>query len=299
MNKPKLLIHKNVGGTLGMDHIFPALIESDLFEVGYHDEFLNTTRGVRGTIVYFENKKVYIDFWEYPTPTFTNAVYKEKFDLIIALQCNNVTLSRAQRYLKRKRMMNLEDSEMKEYLSKIVPWTFFPSRMFVPYIGREQDLFCNDIERVGFFCGKSWKVRGKISKSLQGQGIEIIHSSQERRRGRPLNDKQFIRYMQTSKYGIVLGGRASAVTDQKNRREADYMMMKKPLLINYHPFYYNQLENGKHFILIDEETDLNSLEERYNINEIAENGHQWYLNNLTPTGVANVFRQIMKEKLNI
>ena len=105
--------------------------------------------------------------------------------------------------------------------------------------------------------------------------------------------------MKGCKYGIVLAGRASPVTDFKNRREADYMMLKKPLLINYKPNYYNELVEGKHYIYIDEKTDIKSLENQYNIDEIAEAGYQWYLENMTPNSAAKVFRQIINEKLGI
>jgi hypothetical protein len=46
----------------------------------------------------------------------------------------------------------------------------------------------------------------------------------------------------------VLAGRASMVTDAKNRREIDYMMLKKPLLLNYKPKYYDEMIEGKHYI---------------------------------------------------
>jgi hypothetical protein len=135
---------------------------------------------------------------------------------------------------------------------------------------------------------------------LKAQGIETWRSDQgNKRRGRPLSDDEFVRHMKRSKFGIVLAGRASMVTDAKNRREIDYMMLKKPLLLNYKPKYYDEMIEGKHYIYFDQETDLKDLENRYNIEEIAENGYQWYLRNVPPEAAAKTFRQILSDKLDI
>jgi hypothetical protein len=66
--------------------------------------------------------------------------------------------------------------------------------------------------------------------------------------------------------------------------------------LNYKPHYYNPLINGKHYIYVNEKTDLKKLDEQYNIKEIAENGYQWYLENASKNGAAKVFSQIMKSR---
>jgi hypothetical protein len=55
------------------------------------------------------------------------------------------------------------------------------------------------------------------------------------------------------------------------------------------------LVNGKHFILINNKTDLNSLEKMYNMDEIVENAFQWYKENATQNGIATSFLKIMKD----
>jgi len=102
--------------------------------------------------------------------------------------------------------------------------------------------------------------------------------------------------MRTSKYGLCLHGRGSHFTEAKNRREIDYMLLKKPLLLNYDPNYYNSMIDGKHYIKINEKTSLENLEKEYNIDEIAQNGYQWYKDNASPMGAANTFLQIMKDR---
>ena len=74
------------------------------------------------------------------------------------------------------------------------------------------------------------------------------------------------------------------------------MLLKKPLLLNYKPYYYNPLVNGKHYIYINEKTDLTKLDKLYNIREIADNAYQWYLDNASPMGAAKTFLQIMNDK---
>ena len=112
-----------------------------------------------------------------------------------------------------------------------------------------------------------------------------------------LTDEEYLKKMQGCKYGLVLHGRASAFSEFKNRREIDYMMMMKPLLLNYRPHYYNQLLEGKHYIYLDEKTEIKNLENMYNIEEIAKNGYEWYKNNASPLGVVQSFLKIMNDKL--
>ena len=85
------------------------------------------------------------------------------------------------------------------------------------------------------------------------------------------------------------------LTDCKNRREIDYMMLRKPLLLDYQPNYYNPLVAGEHYILIDKNTKIDSLCDLYNINEIAQNGYEWYKKNATPEAVAQTFLGIMND----
>ena len=288
-------------GTLGMPYLLGVIKDSDLYEVSFHDEFLKTARDMRATILFCNGKKVYLDFWEYPTPCYTKNAYDNDFDLVIKIQDKYMDTNRAHRYLNRKKMLPFSMDEIQRYRDKIVPWTFFPSRLFEKMIGREEELWVDmpEVDRFGFFCGKAWKCRNKYLTYLTDNGIAVNKSNQGSRKGRPLSDEGFIDQMKKSKFGIVLAGRSTAVTDAKNRREMDYMMLKKPLLLNYKPKYYNELVDGVHYIYFDDKTDLNDLENRYNIEEIGENGYKWYVENVKPEGAANVFRQILKDKLDI
>jgi hypothetical protein len=305
MEKIKLEINRKQQnghfGTLGMPFLLDVLKNSDLYEISLHEYFLKTARDMRATTLFANGKKIYLDLWEYPTPCYTKNAYDAEFDLIIKVQDMDMGTKRAHRYLNRKKMLPFSMEEIQAYRDKIEPWTFFPSRLFTKYVGKEDELNESppEVDRLGFFCGKAWKCRNKIMASLSEKGLDVRKSNQGVKGGRKLTDEDFIDYMKKSKYGIVLAGRSTAVTDCKNRREMDYMMLRKPLLLNYHPYYYNKLVEGVHFIKIDENTDLNDLENQYNIEEIGENGYQWYLENVRPDGAANVFRQILKDKLNI
>lgn len=287
-------------GTLGMDIYLAALKDSGQFDVYTHEEYLSTLRGERATILILEGKRIFLDFWEYPAPTFSESVPSANFDLIIKLQAREMTFDYFNRCCNRKGMFkSLTDDQKKAFLSKVVPWSFFPSRMIKQFVGKEDQIEAIPIERECFFCGKGWKSRGRIKNSLVAQGIEYLDSNQELRRGKPINDEEYIKRMKSSKYGLVLGGRGSLFSDNKNRREIDYMILKKPLLMNYKPFYYNPLVPGKHFILIDEKTEISKLDQMYNTGEIVKNAYEWYQNNATPQGLVKSFLQITKEKLGI
>ncbi|MFA7219313.1 MAG: hypothetical protein WC119_02255 [Synergistaceae bacterium] len=288
------------GSTLGMHRFLRGLGESPLFDLEFHSEYVNAMRGLRGTVIYFEDKKIYLDLWEYPTPAHTMEVYKANFDLIIKVQHKDISETTYNRYCDRKRLMVMPPEDRNKFLKKFVPWTFFPSKMMLPFIGREDEMASENypIERDCFFCGKAWKCRSKLSKSLPKQGIEYLTSSQESAKGNTLSSDEYLHKMRSSKYGLVLQGRGSMLTDSKNRREIDYMILKKPLLLDYKPFYYNPLIPGKHFILIDQNTRIDSLESMYNIEEIAQNGYEWYKQNATTEALPKTFLQIMNERLS-
>lgn len=303
--KPKLVLNKNQfkhgGTTLGMKDMLHSIGESDLFDVSFHNESVTAMRGMRATVIYYNDKKVYLDLWEYPTPSHTMEVYNANFDLIIKVQHKNIGARQYNRYCSRKRFMSgITDAQRTEFLNKIVPWTFFPSRMMEPFVGREDEFSKENypIERDAFFCGKNWKCRKEMVSALSGQGIECLKSNQELKRGKTLGQNDYLHYMRSSKYGLILRGRSSMLTDCKNRREIDYMILQKPIVMDYEPFYYNPMVAGEHYILIDKNTDIKSLDSLYNTHEIAKNGYEWYKKNATKSAIANTFLQIMNEKLS-
>ena len=298
MEKPKLKLHshtlRNTGSTLGMGYLLGGLNNGDIFDVEYHDDYVSAMRGDRATIIYYNNKKIYVDLWEYPTPAHTMEVYNANFDLIIKVQHGSCDFDTYNRYCNRKCIMSSVSVEDKQaYWNKFVPWTFFPSRLMTDYIKPDNV----EIKHTAFFCGKPWKCRHRMLEVLNNQNIECIDSDQAFRSGRPLSDQEYLSKMEESRYGIVLRGRSTKPTDCKNRREIDYMIMRKPLLLNYEPNYYNPLIKGKHYIFIDENTDLNSIDKLYNVDEIENNAYQWYLENASPEAIPKTFLQIMAEKL--
>lgn len=300
-NKPVLGIDKkyfeNGGeGTLGAKWILDALVNTGIFNIEWHDERIRPMRGERATIFHYKNKRIYFDLWEYPTPSHTPKVVNANFDLIIKLQHQNVSFNAYNRYIMRKRLMpDITENQKREHFNKIVPWTFFPSRMILSNTNGFNDSVA--IERMGFFCGKAWKTRIKTKNKLIASGVEVMDSSQESRAGRPLTDEDYIHKMRSSKYGVVIQGRGSMVTDVKNRREIDYMILRKPLLMSYKPFYYDPLIPGKHYIYFDENTDLSQLDIMYNVKEIEENAYQWYQRNATKKGMAETLLKIFEDKL--
>ena len=302
--KPKLKLNKSQfdhpGSTLGMKQFLRGIGESPIFDVEFHDEYIDAMRGLRGTVIYYNDKKIYLDLWEYPTPSHTMAVYSAGFDMIIKIQHRgDLDAGTYNRYCNRKRFMKgITNEDRAEYLKKFVNWTFFSSHMLSPFIGKEDELQKENypIERDCFFCGKGWKCRGTMFNALKAQGIDCQVSNQEIRSGKVISQADYLHMMKSSKYGLVLRGRSSILTDCKNRREIDYMMLKKPLIMDYQPHYYNPLVAGKHFILIDQNTRIDSLNTMYNIEKIAQEGYEWYKQNATPEAIPKTFLQIMNER---
>ena len=296
MSKPIFSFNRNeVPNTLGMDYIIGAIEKSGLFEIRNHNDTIPSLRGYRALLIYLNDKKVYMDFWEYPNPTYSMEVIRYNPDLIIKLQHREMTHDQYNRICQRKNFMAEATPEQRiALLEKIVPFTFFPSRMFMPFVEKIEDIVPEPIDKTGFFCGKVWKCRLAILEALKKANIECDSSNQGIHK--TISDEEYLKKMKGSKFGIVLRGRASMLTDAKNRREVDYMMLKRPLLLNYKPFYYNPLVEGKHYIYFDEKTDLDNLEKMYNIQEIVNNATQWYNDNASPSGVVKVFMQILKDR---
>ena len=167
-------INKN-GGILGMSYLLTCLNESPLFEIEYHREFIDSNRGNAGSVIYFEDKKIYLDLWEYATPSHTDIVYNSNFDLIIKAQHKKMSLQAYSRYCDRKKLMSIDPSLRGQWLEKFVPWTFFPSKMMdrlnVERIMTEPNKY--PIERDCFFCGRHWKGRLKIIDSLKKTGDRV------------------------------------------------------------------------------------------------------------------------------
>lgn len=300
MKKPTLLLNYRFikrNNTLGAGYILNSLISSGLFNIGYHNYIIDTFKGGRGTILVYNGKMIYLDFWEYATPTHTEAIANHKLDLIIKLQHRKISFGDYRNFCKRKNLLQTIDGEkLESFFNKIVPWTFFPSRMFEPLINEDIQFSELPTTNLCFFCGKHWKSRHKMKDSLDRQNIEYTPTIQNESE-KEYTDEEYIQKMRSSKYGIVFHGRLSPITEGKNRREVDYLFLKKPLLLNYKPYYFNNFENGKHYIYIDEHTDIKNLEDQYDIKAIAENGHRFYRENMSPLGVALSFLEIANKKL--
>lgn len=300
MTKPTLSICdadiKNIWGTLGLKELLSCLINSGSFDISYHKEKFSVMRGERGTTLYYNGKKIYIDLWDYSIPTHTEEMFNGKFDLIIKLQHPLITEERFEKECQDKKIyLSHSQEERLAFFRKIIPWTFFCSRMLRPFIGKEDQIQPEPIERLGFFCGKDWKCRRPIKNKLIQENIPYLMSDQETKK-LPLTLEEYLQWMKTSRLGIIIHGRGAWMAEDKNRREIDYMMLKKPLLLNYKPNYYNPLVEGKHYIYIDANTDFKKLETMYNIDEMAMNGYQWYKENASEEGVTKTFLQIMKDR---
>lgn len=293
--------------TLGLNEFLNFLIKSDEFNIVYHDGKIQTSKSERSTTLIYNDKKIYVDFWDYAMPTYTDQIFNSDMDLIIKLQHPKMTFDSFNMQLASKNQFPNATTEQKlKFYNKIIPWTFFCSRMMQQFIGKEDNIEPMPITQLAFFCGKSWKCRGYMKETLKLAGIEFLDSDQGgslANKGLPspgkiITDEEFLNKMKSSKYGLVLHGRGSFASESKNRREIDYMMLKKPLLLNYRPNYYNPLIEGKHYIYVDQKTDFKNIENMYNIDDIAKNAFQWYKENASEKGVVNTFLQITKEKFN-
>ena len=167
-----------------------------------------SSKSPMGSVIYVNDKKIYLDVWEYGSPTFLIETIKENFDLIIKLQLSKLSVDS---YMNHKTLKALvaECGEFKfrEFVGKMTPWTFFPSSSFERFSGKEQDLIKNKSEnRLAFFCGKFWKSRHVALNKLREDNLELIES--DRKMLKSISDVELIEKMLDSRIGLVLAGRS-------------------------------------------------------------------------------------------
>lgn len=301
-NKPTLVLdsftennknHRKIFKILGISELTDYLTKSNKFNIEYHNDHINLPKGDRGSTIYYKNgeisKKIYLDVWEYNLPTYSKKIFDGGFDLIIKLQHRSMSFEQFEIIChgKTQFMVNRSIEDRKAFFNKIVPWTFFPSAQMLSENMAAEKV---PIKRLGFFSGVNWRSRWGWKKFLEKQNVEVTEDRIEL--------AEYIDKMRTSRIGIVLKGRGSHFTEAKNRREFEYMILGKPAFINYKPFYYNPLIEGKHYIYFDEKSNLQELADKSDLEQIAKNGHQWYLDNGSPEGTVNVFMQILNDRFH-
>src|SRR5690606_10439446 len=136
--------------TLGLNFLLKALGGNPSFNLSLHEDSVNAMRGMHGSVIYFEDKRIYLDMWEYPTPSHTEAIFKQNFDLIIKVQHRDISSEAYNQFCDRKNMMQITKLEREAFLNKFVPWTFFPSRIMEGYLGREGELKAKNDTHIGF-----------------------------------------------------------------------------------------------------------------------------------------------------
>ena len=301
-NKLKLLINQDSFDqwkftTLGMNYMLGSLMSSDVFDVGNHNEVVDVAKGHRGMILYLNDIKIYLDFWEYLFPSNSVQVYEQNFDIIIKLQHRYMTLENYLEACKKKSIMpEMSNAQKTELFNKIVPWSFFPSQYLLEYAaaqGKTPDqLEPLKDERVGFFCGRNWRTRRRWNGRLEKDGFDIFTHHGNNMDNRPLEHDDFMHKMRTSKFGLVLPGRSSVLSEAKNRREIDYMLLKKPIIMPYTPNYHNPLIPNKHYILIDRHTKYDRLDKRFDLDKMVDDAYDWYMQNASPKGLVKTFLEI-------
>jgi len=283
--------------TLGMNYLVGSLMGSGIFEVGNHEETVEVPKGHRAIIIYLNDIKIYLDFWEYIYPAHSVKVYEQNFDIIIKLQHRCMTPEYYLQQCKEKKILvELSNNQKLEMFSKIVPWTFFPSQYLIDYASKlgstPDNLEPIDTEQIGFFCGRNWRTRRRWNGRLGKSGFKMFAHGGNNMENRPLEHDQFMHLMRSSQYGLVLPGRSSRFTEAKNRREIDYMLLKKPILMPYTPNYHNPLIPNKHYVLIDRHTKYDRLEARFDFDKMVEDAYEWYIQNASPYGVVKTFLEI-------
>ena len=281
---------------LGLPLFFHALKTSDLFDIDYHDETCGERHRTLQTLFICNGRKIVLDTFESAYTTCSKEILEGNYDLILKLQQADMPVDDIVDFVVDV-LKTYSVDEIRAFYNKVVPWTFFHSRMFERDWKNKVIYTPSPHTNIGFFCGRDWDKRKPHMDELRQSGIEVFCSNHGGVPDIKLQNQDFIKRMLSSRLGIVLEGIDSPVTNGKNRREMDYMMVRKPLLLDYKPFYYNPLIPGKHYVYWDKNIkELNAQYTNRELAEIEQNAYEWYNNNASRLGVAKSLRQILQEK---
>ena len=91
------------------------------------------------------------------------------------------------------------NNKVKEFYNKIVTWTFFPSKLMIPYVGKENELRPIVTEQIGFFFGKNWRCRRHMKAKLEKEGIIYINR-EENGINVSISDEKYLHLMLSSEF---------------------------------------------------------------------------------------------------
>ena len=281
---------------LGLPLFLHAIKTSDLFDVGYHDEVCLPRHITLQSVLVCNGKKVLLDTYESAYTTCAKEVMKGDYALILKLQHKNMPLEDIVCFLS-SITKEYSPDELHAFYNKTVPWTFFHSRMFERDWLKDAMYTPSSHNKVGFFCGRGWDRRQARIAELRQCGLEVLCSNHGGVPDMRLRNKDFIDRMLSSRLGIIMEGIDSPITDGKNRREMDYMLVRKPIVMDYKPCYYNPLVPGKHYIYWDRNiADISAEYTDADLAEIEHNAHEWYTKNASRHGMASSLHQILCEQ---
>jgi hypothetical protein len=118
-----------------------------------------------------------------------------------------------------------------------------------------------------------------------------------------LHFQDYLALTKDSKWGLIIngGGKITDIVngyDGKNRREAEYLSCGMPLVLNYKPNYPFEYLPDVHYVYVEKPEDLNKLKD-LDPKPFAEKSVEIYEKYYTPSGMANLFKEIVKRELGI
>jgi hypothetical protein len=257
----------------------------ELPHLGRISKEIGLARSDATRIISVNDKLVYIDTWDYFHPTGTVLAHIDKVDIDI------------------KAIVKIQKRKGSKYENSknipVVPWSMFHSRHMEwlenqPEYREQVQANSNKHVPVGY-SGRHFNFRKKWFQAIEEIEGHFITTW----RKRPTDPiENYIKNMGEWKIGLILKGKSDGQTDGKNRREVEFASVGLPMMLNYQPYYLNELVPGKHYAYVESPDKLgealSSLTPEFAA-ELADNAYEWWKENASLEGTCKTFMQAMRE----
>lgn len=270
-----------------LDELGLAEVDEDhdeLPHIGRISPEIGLTRSDAGRIISVNEKLVYLDTWDFSGPTITVLTHLDKIDVELHA------------ILKIQKRRDSDWSNSKDI--PVVPWSMFHSQHMnwlenQPKYREQVQANTNKTVSVGY-SGRHFHFRKKWFRAIEKIEDSFL-TTWKKRPTDPIDN--YIQNMSEWKVGLILKGKSDGRTDGKNRREVEFASVGVPMILNYQPYYLNELEPFKHYIYVESEDELgealSSLTPEVAA-ELTSNAYEWWKENASLEGICKTFMQAMQ-----
>lgn len=249
-------------------------------------------RWQQGGLIQINGEYIYLDCWDFSGPTW--GVLHDLDDKPELAAVIKIQMARGSEW---------------ETDTPVVPWTMFhmDQQNYLENQEKYETIISHTTTakihgavkgyRIGY-TGCMWRHREvwvEAIKKIPNSDVTAWPRSQ--RKHRPGTFMEWIHRVATWKIAIILQGKHDGRTEAKNRSEPQFASLNIPMILNYKPYYFNELTPGIHYIYCKAPEDLPECIRRAELlnPQSAFNANNWWWGNASARGIAHSFMQLMQK----